>query len=610
MIAHPRSLMEITPKIFYLTSIISQALRPLALLIAFVMLAASVIAINPLHAQQGPPQNEVQTPPAEMPTEDPAELDAKQKAQAVEKAASKEALTTLRDLIEARRQQQATIKQLKSQLRAAKEDVTKKEVEAQLKTETDKLDKLEEQISALTAGTTEQDYYAREPESFNLNNELQSLAEPFIKMIKSTTETAREIDTLQTTVTEARRRQSIADQALQRIAELIKTIKSEKLAAKTTLTHLTQQQIEWQKRLKEAKNLQTTSEQQLELKEKIASRVNLESYATSFIRTRGVNLLIAIISFFTTFALLRFLGKGLSALFHKRGMRHSFYSRLSRLVFQVFTIIGSTLVMMIVLNMLNDWILLGVAGLFTIALAWIGLKMLPAIVEQTVLLLNLGAVQEGERLLIEGVPWLVKRLDHYTELVNPALDGGHFTLPIRELVGRHSRPAARDEAWFPTKKDDWVQLPSDTIAKVVIQTPELVQLVELGGARITYATGAFIEASPRNLSTGYRLTQEFGISYKYQKDAVDRIPALFKSHIERGLKSFIKPELIFEIQVELLRAGSSSIDYDIELDLSGKLAPRYEDIEGEVTRLLIEACNIHDIEIPYPQMVLHHQRPE
>jgi hypothetical protein len=135
-----------------------------------------------------------------------------------------------------------------------------------------------------------------------------------------------------------------------------------------------------------------------------------------------------------------------------------------------------------------------------------------------------------------------------------------------------------------------------------------VQLVELGGARKTFNTKAFIEESPRNLSTGFRLNQEFGISYKYQKDAVDRIPSLIKTHIEQGLNQFVKPELIFEIQVELLRAGSSSIDYDIEVDLSGKLAPRYEDIEGEITRLVIEACNIHDIEIPFPQMVLHHQR--
>lgn len=543
---------------------------------------------------------------AQQPAAEPTEEDSKAAAQRSE---SREALKSLSDLLEARRQQQEAIKQLKTELRAAKEDVTKKEVEARLKEETDKLAQLEEQISALTSGTTEQDFYAREKEKFNLNNELQALAEPFVKMLKSTTETAREIDKLQTTITEAKRRQTIANEAISRVNTLMTTIRDEKLEKSNTMKHLQAERKSWSKRYDEAVSLQTTSEQQLALKEKVASRVNLESYATSFIRTRGVNLILAIVSFFATFAILRMIGKMMSALFHKRGLQHSFYSRLTRLIYQVFIVLGSTLVMLIVLNLLNDWILLGVAGLFSIALAWIGLKMLPAIIEQAVLLLNLGAVQENERLMLNGVPWLVKRLDHYTELVNPALDGGHFALPIRELMGLHSRPAARDEAWFPTKKDDWVELPSGKIAKVVIQTPELVQLVELGGARITYATAAFIEASPRNLSTGYRITQEFGIAYKHQKDAVDRIPALLKDHVTEGINKFVNPAHIYDIEVELLRAGSSSIDYDIEIDLSGKLASRYEDIEGEIVRLLIEACNIHDIEIPFPQMVLHHQRP-
>lgn len=556
-------------------------------LLALILLAA---APHPLAAQTEQPQTE------------------EQQQAAKEAKDARESLTTLNQLLNARREQQATIKRLKSELRAAKEDVTKKEVEARLKTETERLAQIEDQISALTTGITEKDFYAREKEKFNLNEELQGLAEPFVKMIKSTTETAREIDNLQTTITEARRRQSISNQAIERIDHLASTAREQNSAnTKATISHLTAQRKEWQNRLQEAKNLESTSQQQLALKEKVASRVNLESYATSFIRTRGVNLLIAIFAFFATFAILRFVDKTLSGLFHKRGMRHTFYSRLSRLLFQVFTIIASTLVMMITLNYLNDWILLGVAGLFTIALAWIGLKMLPVIIEQAVLLLNLGAVQENERLLIEGVPWLVKKLDHYTELVNPWLDGGHFTLPIRELVGRHSRPAARDEAWFPTKKEDWVQLESGKIAKVIFQTPELVQLIELGGARITFSTSAFVEASPRNLSTGYRITQEFGISYKHQKDATEKIPALLYDHIKTGLGKFIDPDHIKDLQVELFRAGASSIDFEVEVDLSGKVAHRYEDIEGEITRLLIDAANQYDLEIPFPQMVLHQQ---
>lgn len=517
-----------------------------------------------------------------------------------------ETLSSLTQLLQSKITQRALIKKLKSDLRIAKEDVSKKEIEEILKTEIAKEEIIQDQISALTSGVSEKNYITQKAQKFNLQDELQGLAEPFVKMIKSSTENARQIDKLKLTIDEASRRQAIAKRAIHRIENLLKTINTSKEPnTKFTKKHLRDEIKLWTKRSRDAKNLENTSVQQLHLKKEAANSDNLENYATNFIRTRGINLLIAILTFAGTFMVLRGISKISSIFFHKRGLQHSLYTRLTRLIFEVITIIASALMMMMVLNHLNDWILLGVAGLFTIALAWIGLNLLPVIIEQTILLLNLGAVQEGERLMIDGVPWFVKRLDHYTILENPALDGGHFSVPIRELVGRHSRPPARDEAWFPTKKDDWVQLENGTIAKVIIQTPELVQLIELGGARITFKTTDFLNKQLRNLSTGFRIKIEFGISYKHQSQATKEIPALFQKHLEAGLIKFIENKNLLDLQVDVLRAGPSSIDYEVEADFSGKVAKRYEDLEGEITRLTIEVCNTNDLEIPYPQLVIH-----
>lgn len=519
---------------------------------------------------------------------------------------TKKAIFSLSELLQNKTAQQALIKKLKADLRNAKEDISKKEIEETLKLEIEKEQTIIDQISTLTSGVSEKDYSTQETKAFNLQDELQGLAEPFVKMIKSSTENARQIDQLKQTIDEAKRRQTIAKRAITRIENLANIIKVEKPeGSKKTNQHLSENLKLWTKRFKEAQSLETTSLQQLRLKEEAADAENLENYATSFIRTRGVNLLIAIATFIGTFMVLRVLSKLASVIFHKRKMKHNFYTRLTRLIFEVFTIIASTLAMMFMLNYLNDWILLGVAGLFTIALAWIGLNLLPVIIEQTILLLNLGAVQEGERLMIDGVPWYVKRLDHYTELENPELDGGHFSVPIRELVGRHSRPPANDEAWFPTKKDDWVQLENENIAKVVIQTPELVQLIELGGARITFKTTDFLDAKLRNLSTGFRIKLEFGISYKHQKEATTTVPAQLKTHIENGIINYIGKDNLRDLEVEVLRTGPSSIDYEIEADFKGNVAPKYEDLEGELTRLMIEACNVHELEIPFPQLVIH-----
>ncbi|GAA6210872.1 hypothetical protein NBRC116602_06120 [Hyphomicrobiales bacterium 4NK60-0047b] len=534
-----------------------------------------------------------------------AELEKQVKQQAETEKAQK-AITSLTELIQNQITQKALIKKLKSELRSAREDVSKKEIEETLKQEIKKEETIEEQISTLTSGVSEQTYKTQQTKKFNLQDELQGLAEPFVKMIKSSTENARQIDELKQTISEAKRRQTIAKRAITRIEKLQTTLqKTKPQNSRNTKTHLKEELKLWSKRNKDARTLENTSLQQLRLKEEAASSDNLENYATSFIRTRGVNLLFAILTFVGTFMLLRAVSKIASIFFHKRGIKHSFYTRLTRLIFEALTIVVSTLTMMFVLNYLNDWILLGVAGLFTIALAWIGLNMLPVIIEQSILLLNLGAVQEGERLMIDGVPWFVKRLDHYTVLENPDLDGGHFSVPIRELVGRHSRPPADDEAWFPTKKDDWVQLENETIAKVIIQTPELVQLIELGGARITFKTTDFLDAKLRNLSTGFRIKLEFGISYKHQKQATTEIPTQLRTYIEAGISKYIGKENIRNVEVEVLRAGPSSIDYEIEADFKGNVAPKYEDLEAELSKLMIEACNTYDLEIPFPQLVIH-----
>jgi len=294
-----------------------------------------------------------------------------------------------------------------------------------------------------------------------------------------------------------------------------------------------------------------------------------------------------------------------SILLQRNGIERSFPVRVGGLIYQVFSILVSLFAMLFVLNMMNDWILLGITSVFAIAIAWIGLKMLPAIIEQTTLLLNLGAVQEGERVLLNGVPWRVEKLDFYTDLVNPDLEGGSFTLPVRELVGLHSRPAAQDEAWFPTRKGDWAQLADGHIGKVVIQTPELVQIVELGGSRVTYSIADFISKTPRNLSTGYRVEVMFGIDYRHQAEATGEIPEKLRKHVKAGLETMLDGKCIRDVQVELVEAGDSSINYEVEADMSGENAHLYEDIQHEMARLLVEACNLNDWTIPFPQMVLH-----
>lgn len=547
--------------------------------------------------------------------EAPALTEAQKKEEAKRAAEAREALTTLRNLLSSRSEQQQAIKELKDNLREAEEDATKKELEAKISEAQNKLAQTEAQLTAISTGVADDTFSTRQGEPFDLQKEIVSLAEPFVKMMKDATATAREIDKLNATKSEAERQVELSRKALLRIYQLRSALpqpsanKDDKAKAEELIeaAHLEVKQKEWRKRLQEAEDLTETADQQLQLRmdQQLNSPSGIGQFATEFLRTRGLNLILAFAAFFGVFALFRLGARALLFVQNRHGIQRNFAMRVGGLIYQVLTVVVSLFAMLFVLNMLNDWILLGITSIFAVAIAWIGLKMLPAIVEQTTLLLNLGAVQEGERVLLNGVPWRVDRLDLYTDLVNPDLEGGTFTLPVRELVGLHSRPAANDEAWFPTRKGDWAQLADGRTGKVVIQTPELVQLVELGGSRITYATADFVANTPRNLSTGYRVEVTFGLDYRHQAEATREIPDKICTHVEAGLRKMLKGKGLRNVQVELAGAGDSSIDYEVEADIDGDFAHLYEDIEREMARLLVEACNHNNWTIPFPQMVLH-----
>lgn len=541
---------------------------------------------------------------AGAPEKEDAQLKEKRKAE----AEAREALETLGNLLESRKEQAKHIKELKQDLQAAKEDATKKELEGQIEEAQKKIAHVEAQLSAISTGVADDTFANRQGEPFDLQSEMVSLAEPFVKMMRAATATAREIEKLRATKAEADRQIELSRKALLRILALQDVVPKEDTAGRSAENeHLVTQQKEWSKRLQEAEDLAETADQQLKIRlnEQASAPSGIGQFATEFLRNRGLNLILALGAFFGVFALFRLAAKFAGIVLRRNRVERGFPLRVASLIYHVLTVIISLFAMLFVLNMMNDWILLGVTSVFAIAIAWIGLKMLPAIIEQTVLLLNLGAVQEGERVLFNGVPWRVETLDFYTDLVNPDLEGGTFTLPVRELVGLHSRPAAKDEAWFPTRKGDWAQLADGHTGKVVIQTPELVQIVELGGSRVTYSIGDFLANAPRNLSTGYRVEVNFGIDYRHQKDATEEIPRKIHEHVKAGLHKFLDGKGINNIQVEIAGAGDSSIDYEIEADIAGEQAHRYEDIEREISRLLIDACNQNSWTIPFPQMVLH-----
>lgn len=62
---------------------------------------------------------------------------------------------------------------------------------------------------------------------------------------------------------------------------------------------------------------------------------------------------------------------------------------------------------------------------------------------------------------------------------------------------------------------------------------------------------------------------------------------------------------VSNVDVDLLRADDSAIVFEIETDIIGAMASRYEDVERAVSGLMVDAANVHGWAIPFPQIVMH-----
>ncbi len=466
----------------------------------------------------------------------------------------------------------------------------------------DELSKLNRQIGAVATGVSDEEYGVATDTKFDLNAEAQALVEPFIAMLRDATENARQIERLRRDLNEAKRRRALANRALATLKPMRQIADDPDL-----IETLDQRRALWEGRANTESDLAGALKQQLDdrLSDRGASQTAAGEAASSFVKDRGISLLLGIAAFAIVFGVMRLAHRMARWLRVRRKIKRNFYTRLSNLIFTAFTPILAVTAMLTIFNMRNDWLLLGIFAIMLVALLWIGIRMIPEMIDQVTLLLNLGAVQEDERVIFDDTPYLVKRLDFYTDLVNPALEGAEFTLPIKDLIGLHSRPSGPDEPWFPSLRGDWVRLADETFGQVISQSPDMVELEIPGGSRMTYTHDDYLAEKPDNLSEGFRSEIVFGLSYKHQDIATGKAMEMLKDHIREGLLKLVPEQHLLDVGCEMLEAGDNAIIYEVEADLTGAVAPLMEDVERELTRLCVDACNKFGWEIPFPQMVVH-----
>ena len=144
--------------------------------------------------------------------------------------------------------------------------------------------------------------------------------------------------------------------------------------------------------------------------------------------------------------------------------------------------------------------------------------------------------------------------------------------------------------------------------RVVLQTPDWVEMVLLGGSRKTYTVLDFVALSPENLSRNFRVRSVFGIDYEHQAIATTEVPQLLTERVRTGLleSSFVKdPDDLVHLAVEFSNAGASSLDFTVLADFRGSIAQNYNKIQRLIAKLCVDACNEHGWVIPFTQVTLH-----
>jgi hypothetical protein len=521
---------------------------------------------------------------------------------AAETVADTDTLATLVSFAKLRNELLLDIKALNKQIDAEQSEAEK----TKLKQELDKLESdlrtTTRNLENIAAGVDISRLRAEKEEDFNFQKEIFALLKPALDEMKEMTSHVRQKSDLREKIAYYEERLPVIEKALSNISRLQEQSKDKSLKKSLNATAgiWRKQQAFMQSELQAAR---------LELNKLEAAETSIteasQSYLKSFFQKRGLYLIEALSLVVAILLLSRLSYAAMERYIAGFRKKHrSFRVRLIELAHRIFTVILVILGPMIVFYLVEDWVLFSLGILLLLGIALTLRQTLPRYWHQVQLFLNIGSVREGERILMEGLPWLVERINIYCTFSNPVADISQ-RLPIADLVGLKSRPAKQDEPWFPCRKGDWVILSDGVRGKVIGISHELVQLVERGGAQLTYQTSDFLAKSPRNLATNFRIKESLGISYSLQKQSTTGILETLYHYIQQRAEQEGYGEQLLNLRVEFAQAGNSSLDLVVIADFRGELADLYNRLRRAIQRWCVDACSEYGWEIPFPQMTLH-----
>jgi predicted nucleic acid-binding Zn-ribbon protein len=456
--------------------------------------------------------------------------------------------------------------------------------------------------SVATGGVDSSIFRDQPDQPFDWQQELFEIIEPFLDQLKQFTETPRNIERINRELTQDQSKLNVVNRALANITNVTAGVQDDEL-----ITRLQALEKSWLQRKSDLEleiNLQQLQLQELREEQRTFWDM-LRQGMLSFVQGRGLILIMAVVVTAGVWFLLQTLPKVVrrkedDAVVLKRKP----HAKLLTVGYQAICVLLALSAMLLVLYVSGDWLLLGLAMIILVLVALGSRTYLPKFMTEVRMLLDMGPVREGERILLNGIPWEVKNLNMYSTLHNPDLQGGVLRVPLGDLASKISRPDDPEEPWFPTRKDDFVMLSDGTYGQVLLQTPEVVQIKHVGSVR-TFSTGSFLGASPRNLTrNGFGFAVTFGIDYQHQAICLEEVPAIFETAVTDTLKVSFNDGLE-SVLVDFKEAGASSLDYLIYVMMNGNAAGSYWAVGRIIQQSCVRVCNERGWIIPFTQLTVH-----
>lgn len=462
---------------------------------------------------------------------------------------------------------------------------------------------LRDRLAALATGLDVAQVRSPKVEDYELQKEVTRLLKPLVRALSEATEAPRQIQALQ-----GQREQ--AEQQLQDAESIVKGLEATlreqegQAADQAVLDELRAALGRWRQFAASLREETIVLGAQLDSLERSRAPVaeTVQNAVATFVRRRGFSIVLALGSATLVVFVLRGAHRGLARLAQRS--KRPLPLRLFEVGFQALALLGAAFAVVLVFYLRGDFELLALVIVFFLGLGWALSKSLPSLLEQLRLLFNAGAVREGERIVLDGLPYRVDALRLHCRLANPQLEGGVLRVPLRDLVGKSSRRSAPEEPWFPTPAGDWALFPDGSYGCVETATPDRV-VVRVDGTPRHYRTQDYLGQQPANLSRGFVLYVPFGVDYRHQQHATTEVPERLRQALAAALPSAPGGTCAQSIGVEFQNAAASSLDLVAVVRFSGEAAPHYGALRRAIAAALVDASTTHGYSIPFPQMTVH-----